>query len=276
MGFPVPELHLKFLSDDGQEVPEGEVGEIAVLSRHLATGYWRRPDLTAERFLDAGILGEEPAYLTGDLARLMPDGMLQYMGRKDHVVKIRGLQVYTNEIEALLRAVEGVQEACVVAHTLDDGVRRLAAYLVVDQDLFSGVGALHAQMADAPRHMAPSSYVLLDSLPRTATGKPDRQQLPLPARSRVNVTADYVTPRNATETLLAALWEKVLGIEGIGIHDSFLELGGDSLESTRILNRVRAGFGLNVSLRDFLEAQTIAEMAAIIQAHQAESKQESV
>ena len=269
LGFPVPGLRIRLLSDDGKAVAQGEVGEIAALSHHLAAGYWRLPDLTAARFPSAGVLGAEPAYLTGDLGRQRPDGCLEHVGRKDYRVKIRGYQVYTNEIEAMLRGVEGVREACVVAHALPEGAQRLAAYLVVDRRVFAGPGALHARFVDLPAHMVPQSYVYLDALPKTPTGKIDRQHLPLPRHSRLNVTAEHVAPRNPTEEVLTEIWREVLAIEGLGVNDDFLQLGGDSLQATRIVNRVVERLGVPISLGELLSAPTIAEMATIIRSHEA-------
>ena len=264
LGLPSPGVRIKIVSDEEREVAPGDVGEIVVLGRGLAAGYWRRPDLTAARFRTVEALGPEPAYFTGDLGRQTPDGLLFHMGRKDHMVKIRGYQVFTNEVESILREVEGVCETCVMAHTLPGGSQRLAAYLVVDRLVFPGVAALHARFQDIPRYMAPQNYVFLDSLPKTPTGKPDRARLPVPRRSRMGVTAEYVAPRDPTEKVLARIWGQVLEIEGLGIHDSFLELGGDSLDSTRIINQAAAFFRVGISLREFFDALTIAEMAGLI------------
>ena len=264
LGFPVRGVQIKLLSDDGREVLSGEVGEIVILGRGLATGYWRRPELTASQFRTVESLGPEPAYFTGDLGRQTPDGLLHHVGRKDHMVKIRGYQVFTNEIEGILRQVEGVREVCVLAHTLPEGTRRLVAYLVVDRQLFPGASALYAQFKDIPRHMAPQSYVFLDAVPKTPNGKVDRGRLPVPRRSRLGVTAGYVAARDPTEKVLAHIWGKVLRVDGLGINDNFLELGGDSLDSTRIVSQAVDLFRVDISLREFFDALTIAEMAAII------------
>ena len=265
LGLPAPGLRLLLLSDDGAEVAHGDVGEIAVQSRHLAAGYWRRPDLTAERFRCLDASGNEPAYFTGDLGRLRDDGLLQHMGRKDHALKIRGYQVYPSEIEAILRGVTGVREACVTAHILPEGAQRLVAYLVVERRSFPGVAALRSQLAGLPNHMKPQNYVFVDSMPRTPTGKIDRSLLPLPQQSRLNVSAEYVAPRTIIEEALASIWEEILSIEGIGVQDIFLELGGESLQAVRIITRVQTSLGVSVSVREFFEAQTIAQMAELIQ-----------
>jgi acyl carrier protein len=241
------------------------VGEIVVFDRGLAAGYWRRPELTAARFRIVESMSSVPAYFTGDLGRWGPDGLLHHKGRVDHMVKIRGYQVFTDEIEALLREVDGVKEVCVTAHLPGDGTQRLVAYLVVDHESFPGVAALYARVEDLPRHMAPQSYLFLDALPKTMGGrKVDRSRLPVPRRSRLGVTAAYVAPRDPIEDALARIWGKVLDIEGLGIHDNFLELGGDSLDSTRIINLTASVFQVNIPLSKFFETLTIAEMAALI------------
>jgi amino acid adenylation domain-containing protein len=264
LGRPASGLQIRLLADDGREVEPGQVGEIVAAGDGLAPGYWRRPELTASKFRTVEALGPEPACFTGDLGRQAPDGLLHYMGRKDSMVKIRGYQVFTNEIERILHKVEGVKEACVVAHTLPEGVERLVAYVVTDLEVFPGVAALHAQFREIPRYMAPQSYLFLKALPRTPTGKVDRERLPLPERSRLGVTADYVTACDPIERALTGIWGRVLGIADIGVHDNFLELGGDSLDSMRIISWVVALTGTEVSMREFFGALTIAEMAAMI------------
>jgi acyl-CoA synthetase (AMP-forming)/AMP-acid ligase II/acyl carrier protein len=266
LGYPAPGLRIKLLSEEGREVAPGDVGEIVILDRALAAGYWRRPELTASRFRTVASLGPGPAYFSGDLGRQTPDGLLHHMGRKDFMVKVRGYQVFTNEIEGMLHGVEGVQEVCVMAHTLPQGDQRLAAYLVADHEAFPGIDALYARFADVPRHMAPQSYLFLETLPKTPTGKVDRGRLVLPPRSRLHVTAEHAAPRDLVERYLARTWGQVLGIEGLGIHDNFLELGGDSLDSTRIISQVLATLGVDISLQDFFDTLTVAEMAAKIRA----------
>jgi|GEM_PF-5963086 len=181
------------------------------------------------------------------------------------MVKIRGYQVFPNEIEAFLREVEGVKDVCVTAHTLPQGAQRLVAYLVIDSQAFPGVPTPYAQFQETPAHMVPQGFVFLDVMPKTPTGKTDRQRLPLPERSRLNVTAGCRAPRNPTEEILTRMWGAVLGIDGVGINDSFLELGGDSLDSTRITSQVRESFRVSISFSAFFDAHTIADLASMIQ-----------
>jgi amino acid adenylation domain-containing protein len=265
LGFPEPGIRIQIVSDEGQELEPGEVGEIVVSDRGLAVGYWRRPEETATRFRSGGTSDSAPAYYTGDLGRQAEDGLLYYMGRKDHMVKIRGYQVFTNEIESILHEVTGVTEVCVTAQAPSAGEQRLVAYLVIDPESFPGVPALHDQFVDLPRHMAPQSYVLLDALPKTmGSRKVDRSRLPVPKRSRLGVAAGYAPPRDPVEEVLTRIWSGVLEIADLGIHDSFLELGGDSLDSTRIVNQVTSLFQVQISMSAFFETLTIAEMAGLI------------
>jgi len=266
LGLPVPGLQIRLLSDDDREVEPGEAGEIVVLGPGLAAGYWQRPELTAAKFRAVEALGPEPAYFTGDLGRQTPDGLFHHIGRKDHMVKIRGYQLFTDEIESILCEVEGVKEACVLAHNLPEGDQRLAAYLVVDDQDFPGVAAFHSRFEELPRHMAPQSYVFLDALPKAPSGKVDRSRLPVPRRSRLGVTAEYVAARDPIEKILTILWGNVLEVDGLGVHDNFHELGGDSLDSTRIISLVVAVLGVELTMREFFDVPTIAEMAGIIRA----------
>jgi acyl carrier protein len=259
-------MDVKLVSEDGQEVPRGQVGEIVAVSPGLAEGYWQLPELTASRFRRLDPADPVPAYFTGDLGRWMADGLLQHVGRVDHMVKIRGYQVFPGELETLLREVAGVVEACVTAHSLPQGVQQLAAYLVVDGQRFPGVPALYARFEDVPAHMVPHVFVLVDTMPRTPNGKIDRQRLPVPQRSRLSVTAEYAGARNRIEEILTRIWGRVLGIEGVGINDNFLELGGDSMDSTRIINQVVTAFSIEVPYSAFFNALTIAEMAMVIRA----------
>jgi amino acid adenylation domain-containing protein len=264
LGFPEPGVQIKILSDDGREAEPGEAGEIVISDRGLAAGYWRRPEETAARFHAASTPDALPAYYTGDLGRQTEDGLLHHLGRKDFMVKIRGYQVFTNEIEGMLHQVQGVQEVCVAAHALPGGERRLVAYLVVDPQRFPGAAILQARFRDFPRHMVPQSFVTLDALPKTPTGKVDRSRLPVPERSRLNVTAEYAGARDPIERALAQIWGGVLGVDGVGIHDNFLELGGDSLDSMRIINRVGSRLGVRIPLSKFFDVVTVAEMASLV------------
>jgi len=265
LGYPLPEIKIRLLSASEEEVPAGEIGEIVVECPYLASGYWQRPDLTAERFRH--LEGESGArfYFTGDLGQMRDDGMYQHLGRMDHMIKIRGHQVYPKDIEAVLRTAPGVNEICVIDYTPPEGSRRLVGYLEVDSSVFPGLETLYARIDHLPNYMKPQSWVFVDEMPLNLSRKIDRKRLPIPKQSRMNVSADYKPPRNPTEEVLVAIWKDILGIEGIGIHDNFLELGGDSLISTRIISKVRETMNVRLTFNDVFNAVTIAEMAELIQ-----------
>ena len=270
VGFDVPGLRLLLLADDGSEAPPGEPGEIAVRSAFLAQGYWRRPELNDEKFRPDPRGGAERTYVTGDVGRRGTDGILQHLGRKDFQVKIRGYQVPTNEVESGLLEIPGVREACVVAARLPDGNQELVAYLAVNPDRHVTTEAVRGRLsAQLPEHMVPHRFVLLDRLPRTLTGKVDRLALPARESDRPELETNFVAPRTPVETALAAIWREVLAIDVVGIHDRFLDLGGDSLRATQILARVIDQFGVELEHRVLLQTPTIADMAVAIMQRQA-------
>ena len=270
VGFDVPCVRVVLRSDDGAEAAAGAPGEIVVHSAYLAQGYWRRPELTAEKFRPDPLGGSERAYFTGDIGRRGSDGILQHLGRKDFQVKIRGYLVPTNEVESRLRECAGVREACVVAAHLADGNQELVAYVAIEADRRVSAGSLRRTLAARlPEHMIPHRFVFLDRLPRTLTGKVDRLALPARDSGRPALEADFAAPRTPLETALTAIWREVLAIDAIGVDDRFLDLGGDSLRATRILARVIDQFGVALEYRVLLQSPTIADMAMAITLQQA-------
>ncbi len=267
IGRPLEGTALYLLDHRGRPVPDGEAGEIWLGGAGLARGYFGRPDLTAERFLPDPF-GSEPSepgtrlYRTGDLARLLPDGRAEYIGRIDHQVKIRGFRIELGEIEvALLRHPE-VEDAAVLA--LGDGPdRHLAAYVVGTRD----AEALRAHLRGAlPDYMVPGRFAFLEALPRTPNGKVDRRALARvdmaePAADRV-----LLAPRTPTEEIVAGLWSELLVLDRIGVDEDLFGLGGDSLRATRFLSRVREAFGVELPLRVFFEARTVAALAELVDA----------
>ena len=227
----------------------------------LARGYLGRPGLTAERFVPDpfGAAGER-LYRTGDLARWQPDGNLDYAGRIDRQVKIRGHRIELGEIEAALSAVANVRQAIVVALTDASGGRRLVAYVVGDTETNVLRTALRQQL---PEYMIPATFVRLDVLPLTENGKVDRQALPT-AEARPDAQTGYTAPRTTVEEILAGIWADVLGLERVGINDNFFEIGGHSLSATRVISRVRRDLDVEIRLRSLFEAPTIAKLACFI------------
>jgi acyl carrier protein len=252
---------VRILREDGQDADPSEAGQIAVQSRHVAAGYWCQPDLTAARLPIVGPRGERLS-LTGDLGRRLDDGCLVHLGRVDFQVKIRGYQVPLNAVEAALLELEGVREAAVVAHGSSSDERRLVAYVA---PAAGGPEPLRRALSAAlPAHMVPQVFVRLDALPRTGSGKVDRNALPLPGRARPAVATPFAPPRDEIERLLAVVWATVLDLEEVGIDDQFLELGGDSLAAMRIAARVTEVARVEVPMSALLATATVAEMATVV------------
>ncbi|MFE3578025.1 amino acid adenylation domain-containing protein [Streptomyces vinaceus] len=260
-GRPLPSYRVFLLDTLGNPVPIGVAGEIHVAGAGLARGYLHRPELTEERF-PANPFGApgERMYKSGDVARWRADGTLEYLGRADDQVKIRGFRIELGEIETVLVGHPGVGEAVVVAHQGSDGHRRLVAYVVTADQV--AIADLRTHLAAAlPDYMVPAVFVPLDALPLTPSGKVDRRSLPAPEfRSEESATA-YAAPRDTTEQTLTEVWSEVLGVEKVGIHDNFFDLGGDSILSIQVVSRARQALGVRLSPRLLFEAPTVAELA---------------
>lgn len=267
VGYPVPDKSVFLLDEAGRRVPPGEVGEIVVESRYLASGYWRRPDLTDAVFRPAEVAGGPRLYHTGDLGRVEPDGALVCLGRKNARVKIRGHGVDLLEIEAALRALDGVKDVAVVAQPGEAGYARLVAYVVpvslpgpTNEALRRALGRTLADF------MIPSTFVILAELPRTSSGKTDREALPAPGRPYQDPHRAATGPRTAIEAQIATIWSEVMGRGSIDVHEHFYDLGGESLQAMRIMARVRKRFSVDVDLQSLLETPTVAEMAQAVAA----------
>jgi acyl-coenzyme A synthetase/AMP-(fatty) acid ligase/acyl carrier protein len=270
VGPPVEEEELLLLDEAGQEAGIGQVGEIALRSRYLSPGYWRRPELTRERFLPDPDGRDRRTYLTGDLGRRLPDGSIVHLGRKDFQVKVRGYRIELAEIETALLGTGLVRDAVVVGHkTVGD--QRLVAYVTPKGEATPGASDLRRTLAETlPDYMIPAALVVLDELPRTPNGKVDRAQLPAPGRSRPDLSQQHLAPRNHTEGRIAQIWAEVLDLEEVGVQDPFLELGGNSLLATQVASRVQQQFGVHLTVRELLAAPTVAAMALLILARQVE------
>jgi amino acid adenylation domain-containing protein len=269
-GYAVPDKEVLLLDETGREIGPGQVGEIAVRSKYLAPGYWRRPELTEAAFIPDPRGGEERLFLTGDLGTMRLDGCLMHMGRKDFQVKIRGYRVEVAEIEAALLGLDSIKAAAVNVTTDDAGEQRLMACLVPAADAAPIVSELRRKLAQTlPDYMIPSVFVFLETLPLLPNGKIDRRALPAPDHRRPALNVLYVAPRTPVESGLARMWAEVLDVEQVGIHDNFLELGGDSLRATRVLTRVIETFRVELSIRALFDMPTVARMAELIAHHQA-------
>ncbi|ONI84921.1 hypothetical protein ALI22I_31135 [Saccharothrix sp. ALI-22-I] len=258
IGEPIPDLRVYVLDDDLKPVPAGVPGEMYVAGPGVARGYLNRPGLTAQRF-PADPFGPpgERLYRTGDLARWV-GGRLEYLGRLDQQVKIRGFRVELGEVEAALRAHPSVSQVVVVANE-----HRLVAYFVPDKPTTASELRDHTARV-LPDHMVPAAFVALDSLPLTANGKLDRVALPAPERDAVT-SSDYVAPRTETEEAIAAIWADVLGVDQVGVADSFFALGGDSIRGLHITARTKAAFDVDLSPRDVLTARTVSALADLVE-----------
>ena len=253
------------LDDDGEEVGVNLTGEIAVRSRYLSPGYWKRPDLTQAAFLDDPGGGDERTYLTGDLGRMLPDGCLEHLGRKDSQVKVRGHRVALTEIETILLGLDNVKEAAIVTHEDPSGAQRLVAYLVPNRLPSPTVTHLRRALRDTlPDYMVPSAFVFLETMPLLPGGKVDRSALLKPRVERPDLDSQFFPPQTQTEEALVTIWREVLGLDRVGIHDNFLELGGDSLMAGQVISRVIKSFRLELPLRSLFEAPTVANMALVI------------
>jgi amino acid adenylation domain-containing protein len=233
----------------------------------VARGYLNRPELTAEKFIPDPFSADPAArlYKTGDLARYLADGSIEYLGRIDFQVKIRGLRVELGEIEARLGQIEAIDKCVVVVREDRPGDQRLVAYYVLRSDFTPAVSDWRAQLSTRlPDYMVPQFFVQLDAIPLSANGKVDRRTLPEPEAGNVLERQDYVAPRTPVEHEIAAIWQEVLQLESVGIHDDFFELGGHSLLATQVISRVRRLFDVQVPLRRLFEAPTVEGLAAAV------------
>ncbi|WP_420630863.1 amino acid adenylation domain-containing protein [Candidatus Leptofilum sp.] len=261
IGQPIANTQLYVLDEQMQLVPEGEVGELYVGGEGVARGYLKRPSLTAEKFVPDPFSGVPSSrlYRTGDLARCRPDGQFEFLGRIDHQVKIRGYRIELGEIEAVLGQHENVRETAVLVHETA-GSKQLIAYLTAEQAPAPQTEGLRDFLAlQLPDYMIPARFVWLERMPLTINGKIDRQALPAPASVRPDLPQPYAPPRTTQEETLAEIWAEVLGVNPVGIHDSFFGLGGDSINAIQILVQAKQA-GLHFSLADLFNLQTIARL----------------
>jgi amino acid adenylation domain-containing protein len=268
IGRSIANTQVYVLDQHLQPVPIGIPGELYVGGAGLTRGYLHRPELTAERFIPHPFSHESGArlYKTGDVVRYRPDGHLEYQGRLDHQVKLRGIRIELGEIEAALVRHPAVREAVVIAREDVPEETRLVACVVPAQEPGPTIRELRHWLAkQLPSAMMPATFMILETLPLTPSGKVNRQALPVPNPSRPTVEDLYVAPRRPIEQQVAAIWCHLLGLKCLGIHDNFFELGGHSLLAMQLLSRVRDAAHVEVSLFSFFEAPTVAGMAAILE-----------
>ncbi|HFT7342601.1 TPA: non-ribosomal peptide synthase/polyketide synthase [Pseudomonas aeruginosa] len=267
IGRPIANLACYILDGNLEPVPVGVLGELYLAGRGLARGYHQRPGLTAERFVASPFVAGERMYRTGDLARYRADGVIEYAGRIDHQVKLRGLRIELGEIEARLLEHPWVREAAVLAV---DG-RQLVGYVVLESEGGDWREALAAHLATSlPEYMVPAQWLALERMPLSPNGKLDRKALPAPEVSVAQ--AGYSAPRNAVERTLAEIWQDLLGVERVGLDDNFFSLGGDSIVSIQVVSRARQA-GLQLSPRDLFQHQNIRSLALAAKAGAATAEQ---
>ncbi|WKX74567.1 AMP-binding protein [Streptomyces sp. XD-27] len=263
IGRPIPNTSAYVLDDRLRPVPPGVTGELYLGGDGVGRGYIGRPGLTAERFVAHPFGGPGARlYRTGDLVRWNPDGMLEFAGRADDQVKIRGFRVEPREVENVLLRHEAVAEAAVVVQA-DGAGKRLVAYVVPRADV-PAADELRAHVArHVPAYMVPAAVVSLTALPVNRNGKLDRAALPV-AKARPDEES-YVAPANPTEEAVCRIWGEVLAVPRVGAHDSFFDLGGDSINAMRLAVRMRAAFGVPISPRDLFEHRHVSDLAGVVQ-----------
>jgi len=265
IGRPLPNVRTYRLDAQGRPLPWGVAGELFLGGEGLARGYLGRPDLTAEAFVPDSMSGEHGGrlYRTGDLACHRADGNLEFSGRTDHQVKLRGFRLEPGEIEAALLRHPAVREAVVLLREDHPGDPRLVAYLLPQDGQQPDAAELRALLSRLlPAYMVPSAFVFLTQLPVLPSGKLDREALPVPPGGQL--AESFVPPRDALEQILAEIWAQVLKVERVGAFDNFFELGGHSLMATQALARIRQTFEIDLQLRSLFEEPTIAGLAAIL------------
>lgn len=267
IGKPLPDREIYLLDKHGQPVVQGAAGEVYIGGPLLARGYLQRPDLTAERFVPNPFSSEPGArlYKTGDLARHLADGTLEYLGRVDQQVKIRGFRVEPGEIEAVLQQHPAARTAVVIVREDHPGEQRLVAYALRQPEQQATAADLRTFLQGRlPAYLLPSAFVFLETFPLTANGKIDRRALPAPESLRAHLTEAFVAPRNPVEEMAARIWSEVLAVDQIGVHDNFFEIGGHSLLAIRVIARVHAVFQVDLPVHTLFLEPTIASFAAKI------------
>jgi len=267
IGRPVANTQIYILDSDGEPVPMGIAGELHIGGRQLARGYLNRPDLTAERFVADPFSAEPGArlYKTGDVARYLSSGDIEYLGRLDHQVKIRGFRIELGEIESVIKEFPGILQVVVVAREDVPGDKRLVAYVVpVEVSSFQAAALRDHLREKLPEYMLPAAFVTLETLPLSSNGKINRRALPTPAYEDAMDRRKYVAPRTQTERTLATLWAEVLGMEKVSTQDNFFDLGGHSLLAVVLFARISKTFGNALSLNTLFQSPTIAQLARLL------------
>jgi amino acid adenylation domain-containing protein len=269
IGRAISNTQIYLLDQNLQPVPVGVPGELHVGGAGLARGYLNRPELTQEKFIP-NPFDNSKLYKTGDLARYLPDGNIEYLGRIDHQVKIRGFRIELGEIEAVLSQHEDVQISCVIVREDTPGEKQLVAYIVPQKDVTLTTSELRQFLGNKlPGYMIPSAFVMLDSLPLTPNGKVDRRALKAPAHT--SNSDRFIEVRNQLELKLLQIWSNILKIDKIGVQDNFFDLGGHSLLAPYLMTKIKQQIGKDIPVKDLFQNPTIEQLAAIIQKESSDS-----
>ena len=261
IGAPIPDIRIYLLDAVGRPVPIGVTGELYIAGDGVADGYLKRPELTAQRFVPDPFHGGR-MYRSGDLARRLPSGELEYLGRIDQQVKIRGFRIELGEIEAAIAQHPAVSQVAVIDREDSPGEKKLVAYLVAGTPPVTLIADLReALRARLPEYMMPAHFLYLDALPRTPNGKLDRKALPAPEHQRTESGSPYVAPRNPAEETIADVWKAVLRVDRVGLDDHFFELGGDSLLSIRVHAQLRDQLRADLPIVALLQYPTVRTLA---------------
>jgi acyl carrier protein len=267
-------VQLLVLNDAGQLAGVGELGEIHVRTPYLSKGYLGDADLTRERFLANPFTQADGdlVYRTGDLGRYLPDGNVAYFGRRDSQLKLRGFRIDRREIEAALAVLPGVVDAAVMLRGDAPDDKRLVAYIVAKAGAAPTISELRASLRETlPEYALPSSLVVLDLMPLTPNGKVDYGVLPAPENLRPQLAEDYVAPKTSLERTIAAVWQDVLGIDNVGVHDNFFDLGGHSLLVVQVNSKLRKELNRDISLVEMFKYPSVSALATFLSRKQAET-----
>lgn len=259
IGKPISNNRIYILNQNKGLQPVGVIGEMYISGDNVGMGYFNQPELTCEKFLDDPFVKGEKMYRTGDMARWLPDGNIEFLGRIDHQVKIRGFRIELCEIEGNILEHDAVKEVVVIAKEDKKGGKYLCAYLSADKELT--VSEIKGYLAKAlPDYMIPAYFIQMESLPKTPNGKINRAALPEP-EGNASTGAEFIAPKDETQVKLAELWQEVLGLEKVGINDSFFDLGGHSLNVLTLVMKVNEVFGVEYPINEVFNAPTIKQMS---------------
>lgn len=262
IGKPIWNTSIFILDDDKNVLESGRMGELAVAGPSLASGYLHQPELTALQFIQIRVNNTDTrVYLTGDLARFLEDGNIEFLGRKDNQVKIRGYRIETGEVEIQLTAISGVKQAVVIAENDQHGQSRLLAYLVAAGTEAPSVAQVRKQLEKVlPEYMIPSYFTWLSDLPKTSSGKVDRSRLPAPANGRPDLAVLYKPAGSPAEYSMASVWATVLGFDQVGVDDNFFELGGNSLLALKTISLLRSAHHIDIPITKLYQYPTISQL----------------